>query len=437
MLKHIRKVAEWGIRHDTPADQAQHYRLTNVLLLFMFFASIFETIFLFATGATDAAIINSTAPFTFASGLFLMWTGRTKLARFLIVTICYGASYAFVSTLGPEANFQVILLFASAFAIAIFSAEEKALMAYGIIGPLVIFVLLEVNGYQPIFGMERKALDPSAAVAIRIVSHVIVWSLMLLHFGYFVRDRRRAQEQLVSSAKMVALGRMAAGIAHEVNNPLQVIVSHAERLRVAARQAGEASPKVTAAADQIQQVAMRIASINQGLLALSRDAAADPLLEVRVHAVVKLALDFCRAHLESNQVQLRVHPVPTEWTVMGRETQLSEVILNILNNAYDAVQECEEKWIELDVEASKSSIQIAVSDSGPGVNAKLRSKIFDPFFTTKPAGKGTGLGLSISQSIMAVHSGQITYEPKGPGARFVVRLPRGADAVDEQLSHSV
>ena len=436
MLKYIRKVAEWGVRHDTPPDQAQHYRLTNVLLLCMFFASIFETIFLFITGATDAALINSTAPFTFALGLFLMWKGRTKLARFLIVTICYTASYAFVAALGPEANFQVILLFASAFAIAIFSTEEKLLMAYGILAPLVIFMLLEINGYEPVLGMQRKTLEPGGAVAIRIVSHVIVWSLMLLHFAYFVRDRRRAQEQLVSSAKMVALGRMAAGIAHEVNNPLQVIVSHAERLRVAARSAGEASPKVIAAADQIQQVAMRIASINQGLLALSRDAASDPLLEVRVQSVVKLALDFCRAHLESNQVQLRVHPIPTEWTVLGRETQLSEVILNVLNNAYDAVQECKEKWIELEVEATKSSIQIVVTDSGPGVSAKLASKIFDPFFTTKPAGKGTGLGLSISQSIMAVHGGQIAYEPKGSGARFVVRIPRGADAVDS-VSRSV
>jgi C4-dicarboxylate-specific signal transduction histidine kinase len=124
--------------------------------------------------------------------------------------------------------------------------------------------------------------------------------------------------------------------------------------------------------------------------------------------------------------------------VIARETQLSEVILNVLNNAYDAVLACKRKTIRVEVDAEDKMIVVRFQDSGPGIPANLRARIYDPFFTTKAVGKGTGLGLSVSQSILAAHSGQITDEPCTTGARFVVRIPRGPDelgsAVQMKLS---
>ena len=440
VLKHIRRIAEWGIHPDTPLEQAHHFRLTNVLLLFMFFASFLQTALCFLTGAYDAGLLNSTAPVVFGSGLLLMKEGRTTIARVFVVIISYTAGYAVVASMGPESYFQFIFLFASAFSLAFFSVHERGLLAFGLITPIFYFALLEITHYEPVLGMSRAQPGPNQIIAMRIVSMVIIWSLMVFHFFYFIRDRRKAQEQLVSSAKMVSMGRMAAGIAHEVNNPLQLIVSHAERMKNMATKAfapaSDASPdRLIAVADQIQSVAMRIGSINKGLLAISRDAASDPMHEVSVRTVLNLSLDLCRAHLESNRVELRVSEFPQTWTVIGRETQLSEVILNLLNNAYDAVLEAAVRRIEIEVKAEREWIEIAISDSGPGVSPKVVHRIFDPFFTTKPLGKGTGLGLSISHGIMAAHGGHIAYDPRASGARFLIRIPRGVDlsAPDAEL----
>lgn len=427
MLELIRRVSEWGVRPDTPIDRVHRFRLTNVLLLFMFFASIGETALCFGSGAYEAGLLNSTAPLVFGTGLWLMKSGYTTVARLFVVILSSFGAYALVASLGPESYFQFILLFASAFAIATFSFEEKALMCVGVFLPLLCFVILEVTHYAPILGMSRPDFTTNQITLMHIVSVSLVWTLMMMHFVFFMRDRRRSQAQLILSAKMVAMARMASGLAHEVNNPLQLIVSYAERIMKQSGAATGAQAQVTESAQQIQSVAMRIASINKGLLALSRDTTHDPFLDVSARAMVKVALDFCRAHLEARQIQLHLDEIPAEWCISGRETQLSEVILNVLNNAYDAVSDQVEKWIRIEVKADREWIEFVISDSGEGVSEKVAGRIFDPFFTTKPPGKGTGLGLSISQSIVVAHGGQIYCDRGSSFTKFVVRLPRCED----------
>ncbi len=424
MRRYFRKIAEWGITPETSAEQAHHFRLTNILLLFMFFASIIETIICFVGGAIQAAILNSTAPLVFGFGLFLMKMGYTSIARIFVLSISFVAGYAISAALGPDSYFQFIFLFASAFAIVFFSASEKSLLLLGVIAPIVTLTVLELTDYQPIFGMDRANLKPEHLGMMRIGTMLVIWGIMIFHFMYFVRGRRRLQEQLISSAKMVGMGRMAAGIAHEVNNPLQLIVSRAERVKRGIVQPEIKVNEVASDADQILLVAMRIASIVKGLLALSRDASFDEMKSVEVQSVLNSSLDFCRARLESKNIKFKVCDVPADWRVYGRPTQLSEVLLNVLNNAFDAVLAAEEKWIEIQASASENWIEFSVLDSGEGVDSAVRHKIFDPFFTTKPVGKGTGLGLSVSQGIVVGHGGQIFLDNSSPYTRFVIRLPR-------------
>lgn len=423
------KVSDWGISPETPVEHAHHIKLTNILLLFMFFASIAQTIVCFAAGATEAAILNSAAPFVFGGGLLLMRAGYTVTARASVLVISYIAGYAVAASLGPESYFQFIFLFASAFGIVFFSSADRLLLLLGLGAPVVALTMLEVTDYQPVFGMSRANLDPSHLSIMRIGTMVMLWAILIFHFMYFVRGRRKLQEQLISSAKMVGMGRMAAGIAHEVNNPLQLIVSRAERLKIQIMQPQTNPSEIVKDAEQIVSVAMRIASIVKGLLALSRDASLDDMRPVTVKSVIDTSLDFCRARLESKNIRFKVAEVPNEWSIRGRPTQLSEVMLNVLNNSFDAVITESEQWIEVQVEADDEWIELSVLDSGAGVEEALQHKIFDPFFTTKPLGKGTGLGLSVSQGIVLGHGGQIFLDKKSPNTKFVIRLPRHQETV--------
>ncbi len=424
MKQWLREISEWGVGPDTTVEQAHHYRLTNTLLLFMFFASIVETVICFASGAIQAGILNSTAPFVFGGGLLMMRAGYTMIARIFVLSVCFIAGYAISASLGPDSYFQFIFLFASAFAIIFFSVSEKFLLALGIIVPIVSLAFLEITDYKPVLGMSRATLSDSQLGVMRQGTMVVIWTTMIIHFMYFVRGRRKLQEQLISSAKMVGMGRMAAGIAHEVNNPLQLIVSRAERVQLAVNQPNIKVDEVTKDTEQILKVAMRIASIIKGLLALSRDASVDEMTDVEVRAVLSSSLDYCRARLEAKNIEVKVCEIPSAWAVRGRSTQLSEVLLNVLNNAHDAVLASKEKWIEIQVRADDSWIEFSVSDSGSGVDPKVRHKIFDPFFTTKPVGEGTGLGLAISQGIVVNHGGQIFLDSASAPTRFVIRLPR-------------
>ena len=433
MPKWFKEIPEWGVRADMSIHQANHIRLTNALLMLMCAMSIVYTGVLFATGATQAALVNSSAPFVFGGALFLMKWGFTVFARLFVITIAYMSGFVICTIIGEEGHFQFIFLFASAFSLVFFTREERFLLIYGLLLALASYVGLEVTDYEPLPGFQRAQIGAGALIWMRTFSALLIWGMMVGHFGYFVKRRRLSQEQLVASSKMVAMGRMAAGIAHEVNNPLQRIVGHADRLKHMAS-TGEVSPEqISSLSEQIQVVAMRIAAIVKGLLTLSRDASNDPFVDVPVTTVVKLSLDYCRARLESHAVDLRVSEIPPHLTVVGREAQLSEVLLNVITNAFDAVSESDERWIQLEAVEAGDFVEIRVTDSGPGVAANVRHRIFDPFFTTKPVGKGTGLGLSVSQGIMSVHGGQISLDSTSPHTRFLIRAPRGRDLPRPQV----
>jgi C4-dicarboxylate-specific signal transduction histidine kinase len=177
---------------------------------------------------------------------------------------------------------------------------------------------------------------------------------------------------------------------------------------------------------------MRIGAIVHGLQAFSRDASGDPFVDVSVREVVDLTLDYCGSRLSSAGVELRRGGVPEHLTVLGREAQISEVLLNVIDNALDATSELTERWIEISARAAGNEVEIAVMDSGRGISPEVSRKIFDPFFTTKPVGKGTGLGLAVSRRIALAHRGQIAYDASSPRTRFLIRVPRGPDRISGQ-----
>jgi C4-dicarboxylate-specific signal transduction histidine kinase len=237
-------------------------------------------------------------------------------------------------------------------------------------------------------------------------------------------DLKSTQAQLVQAAKLAALGQLGAGIAHELNQPIQSIQGFAQRIRrhTDARVADHDDELgiIVRATDRMAQIVNNIRKFaREGQVAREP---IDPLLPFRD------ALALLDQQLQQQgiaiQWELQDEQLPR---VMGDPMQLQQVFLNLLLNARDALATLPDQTprrLRLGAELEGDRVVLTVADSGPGVPPELASRIFDPFFTTKDAGHGTGLGLSISYGIVQDHGGELVHEAgEQGGARFAVVLP--------------
>jgi C4-dicarboxylate-specific signal transduction histidine kinase len=184
------------------------------------------------------------------------------------------------------------------------------------------------------------------------------------------------------------------------------------------------SRTVIEAMEKIRSTAARVTKITLGLRKFAREAHSDPVTEALVSEIVDDTLSFCTQRLKQHSVDLRLQPIPANLRIGCRPTEIAQVLLNLLNNAVDAVQELPEKWIELSVQDEGGDLEISVTDSGTGIPERVREKMGQPFFTTKEVGQGTGLGLSISQGIVKAHGGKLTLDSECRNTRFVISLPK-------------
>jgi PAS domain S-box-containing protein len=263
-----------------------------------------------------------------------------------------------------------------------------------------------------------------------------------------VTERRRMLERLQLADRMVAVGTLAAGVAHEINNPLAFVNANVgfalETLEGLAR-AKIASPEAAARAVEDCRIALgeasagaaRVRRIVQDLKLLSRPTE-ERLVPIDVAAALDAALHLARNELRQRaRVATRVDEVPP---VLGDESRVSQVFLNLLVNAAQAIPEGrpDDHEIEIRLGVEEGRVVLRVRDTGCGIPPENLPRIFDPFFTTKPVGIGTGLGLAISHRIVTTLGGQIEVESAvGRGSTFKVSLPAAAPAPEEDAEDPV
>jgi C4-dicarboxylate-specific signal transduction histidine kinase len=241
------------------------------------------------------------------------------------------------------------------------------------------------------------------------------------------RIARREKEQLaalVSASKMAALGEIAAGVAHEINNPVSSISLTSHLMSTLSKTGALDAEAVQTNTSRIKACVQRIATIVSELRDFSRDSSSDPFASVPVGKIVEETLDLCSARFASKGIKLELGRLPPEWEIYCRASQISQVLLNLLNNAYDAVVGLDTRWVRLDGREVDDAIEISITDSGTGIDEDVVEKMMIPFFTTKPPGMGTGLGLSISSNIVTDHGGELRLDPGSANTRFTVRLPK-------------
>ncbi|MGZ3655011.1 MAG: sensor histidine kinase [Bdellovibrionota bacterium] len=241
------------------------------------------------------------------------------------------------------------------------------------------------------------------------------------------QEKLRAEQLLrVSSARLVALGEMCAGISHEINNPLAVIRMSGQQLQASLPEHDLPAEFLAFAeenCERIERTCIRIGSIIKGLRIFARDDTREPMAPASLQQVVKDALELSMARLQYKSVTLRLNLEIQEDTVLCRSVQLSQVVLNLVNNALDAIEATRDPWISIDLFRKNDTFELWVTDSGPGIPPQLQNRIMEPFFTTKPVGQGTGIGLSIASGIMQSHGGLLKIDQTCPNTRFVMTLP--------------
>lgn len=264
-------------------------------------------------------------------------------------------------------------------------------------------------------------------LTLRKMSPLIVFSLLCLLLIFWLRraflNDYVMQQNLIQNAKMSALGRMAAGMAHEINNPLAIIVGKASSLKRSVDSSNTIDTE-TLSQDlgKILNTANRIAKIINSLRSFSRNGAQDPFFDVSLKSWLAETLELCRQSMLSKAITLNVAEVP-DIKIRCRESQLSQVLVNLLNNSVDAVKNQTKKEISLTFEITKKMLHIYVRDTGPQIPDDVQSRLMEPFFTTKAPGAGTGLGLSISLGIMREHGGNIRFIPHDGHTCFVMEVP--------------
>jgi PAS domain S-box-containing protein len=223
------------------------------------------------------------------------------------------------------------------------------------------------------------------------------------------------------SDKMATLGEMAAGIAHEINNPLAIIQSRSYQI-FKMTERNEPKEKIMELADSIEQTVGRIAKIIRGLKSFSRDTANDEMDVQNVKQILDETLELCRERVLHNNIKLIIEG-DFEVMINCKPTQISQVLINLINNSFDAILLQENPWIKIKCLSNKGFVDLSVTDSGNGIPKEIAGKIMNPFFTTKEIGKGTGLGLSIASTIVANHKGKLWLDRNHTNTRFVMTLP--------------
>jgi PAS domain S-box-containing protein len=232
------------------------------------------------------------------------------------------------------------------------------------------------------------------------------------------------QAQLIATSKLSATGEMAAAITHEINNPLGVILGRCEMLKTLAERGQLEPEKVVKIVEHIESTGRRIEKIVRSMKALSHRGEEDPFYSTSLSEILSDSLELCAQRIRNHGILLELPEVPNGLTIECRAHEIAQVIVNLVNNAHDAVLSLDEKWIKIEFQDLGDQIELSITDSGRGISEQYLAKLFEPFFSTKRVQYGTGLGLSISRGIIARHNGKLEYDRHSERTRFQITLPK-------------
>ncbi len=232
-----------------------------------------------------------------------------------------------------------------------------------------------------------------------------------------------SQMQLEEASRLASIGEIAASIAHEVNNPLGVIIAETQDLIDIEPEDLKDIDGIRNVGKTIEKTAMRISQIVRALKNLSRKNNRNEMVKSSLKQIIDDTLALCQKKFKLAEVELELN-VTEDLELICNPVGISQVLVNLFSNAIDAIEELSERWVRLDLKQDEHLIEISVTDSGGGISPDIATKILEPFYTQKAVGKGTGLGLSISKRIIESHQGEFKVDTEHENTRFVFTISK-------------
>lgn len=375
--------------------------------------------------------LNNLAPFYFVHGasffvmLLSLWLVHKRyydLAR-PIIHLC-GLFVIFVSAdaYGKGSGVEYYYFTSIMMPHLVYSLEEfwKGIWLSAV--ACMAIVLHHIYGYHLIFD---PVILPSneRGTAITIVVMFTLTTLSIVRWRLFNAQREILHQQghLIHTSNLVALGEMAAGLSHEINNPLQTLSLQSKTLKESMSEL-KAPVHVIDQLETVDSSIMRISKLVRSLRDLSRDVTNDPVGFFTVKEMLEEVMSLSSQRMKNHGIDFQIKG-DTDIGIKGNLVRISQVLINLLNNSIDALEGVEEKWIKLELVETMEHVRFVLSDSGPGISPEHVHKLMQPFFTTKGPGKGTGLGLSISKNIIEKNGGTFYLDPDSVHTTFVIELP--------------
>jgi two-component system NtrC family sensor kinase len=289
---------------------------------------------------------------------------------------------------------------------------------------------LEVESHDEIGELARSFNAMSAQLKSEHTENITWTHTLEERVDQKTRELKRAHEHALHTEKMASIGKMAAVLAHEINNPLSGILTYAKLLRKWINSDDGGKSRQRDICDSLELIAAesrRCGDLVKSLLTFSRTTPMN-MQRTSLNRVIEQALRLIRHQLDLANVQVQLQVDPSLPDVICDGAQIEQVLLALMMNALDAMPQGGNLWVNMTLQPDENVVRIVVRDDGTGIAAEILPRLFEPFLTTKETGKGVGLGLAISRSILERHSGKIEVQSElGRGTTFTIILPCEAE----------
>lgn len=267
-----------------------------------------------------------------------------------------------------------------------------------------------------------KVKESRKYIFIYVILKIFLFISLLKTLSDFYKKMQSSYVTSLHNSKMASVGEMTGSIAHEINNPLTILYGASHRLQELIKKEDLNLELANKQILKIIDMTNRIDKIVKGMKSISRNSESDPLDPVKLHLLIMNVKSLSKERFKTGKIKFEIGEVP-DLTINCRLSQIEQVLINLLNNSYDAIIDFPNKWVRIHFKEQNDKLLIIVTDCGGGIPANIAEKLMTPFFTTKEVGKGTGLGLSISGKIIEEHEGRMYYNSESQNTSFIIELP--------------